>query len=169
MQPPRLGSVIEQSSQAVSERRNLREGAPSLRARSAHVVAHFTGPRAFAWFHLGFVAFWIVAHLGSVPGFPRWDEVFVGLAMWTSVSAILLSTFVLISEDRMAATADRRGDLDVRMWLLAGHEVTRLSNVVPAIADPSDVRKTVYAEMSNDRRRLGPGAVLGETEEEVRT
>jgi uncharacterized membrane protein len=46
--------------------------------------------------------FWIVANLHWVPGVPVWDESFVVLAMLASVEAIFLSTFVLISQNRMA-------------------------------------------------------------------
>ena len=68
--------------------------------------------------------FWIVANLDWVPGVPAWDPSFVVLAMAASVEAIFLSTFVLISQNRMAA--DKRADLDLQVSLLAEHEVTRL-------------------------------------------
>ena len=48
------------------------------------------------------------------------------LAMIASVEAIFLSTFVLISQNRMAAAADKRADLDLQISLLAEHEVTSL-------------------------------------------
>jgi uncharacterized membrane protein len=68
-----------------------------------------------------------VANLGLVPGVPAWDSSFVALAMLASVEAIFLSTFVLISQNRMAAAADKRADLDLQISLLAEHEVTRLA------------------------------------------
>jgi uncharacterized membrane protein len=56
-----------------------------------------------------------VANLGWVPGVPGWDLSFVVLAMIASVEAIIvLSTFVLISQNRMAAAADKRADLDLQ-------------------------------------------------------
>jgi uncharacterized membrane protein len=67
----------------------------------------------FVYLHLAFFGFWIVANLGSITGVPIWDKSFVVLAMWASVEAIFLSTFVLISQNRMAA-ADKRADLDLR-------------------------------------------------------
>src|SRR3712207_8814062 len=50
----------------------------------------------------------------------------VVLAMVASVEAIFLSTFVLISQNRMAALADKRADLDLQVSLLSEHEITRL-------------------------------------------
>ena len=52
--------------------------------------------------------------LGWIPGVPQWDEPFVVLAMGASVEAIFLSTFVLISQNRMQAAADKRAELDLR-------------------------------------------------------
>jgi len=53
----------------------------------------------------------------------------------SSVEAIFLSTFVLISLNRLAAAADKRADLDLQINLLAEHEVTRFVAMVAAIAD----------------------------------
>lgn len=50
-----------------------------------------------------------------MPGVPRFDPSFVVLAMVASVEAIFLSTFVLISQNRMSAAADKRADLDLHI------------------------------------------------------
>ena len=84
----------------------------------------------FVYLHLAFFGFWIVANLGWVPAVPSWDPSFVVLAMIASVEAIFLSTFVLISQNRMAAVADKRADLDLQISLLAEHEITRLVTLV---------------------------------------
>jgi hypothetical protein len=72
---------------------------------------------AFVYLHLSLFGFWIIANLGWIPAVPRWDESFVVLAMIASVEAIFLSTFVLISQNRMAAAADKRADLDLQINL----------------------------------------------------
>ena len=53
--------------------------------------------------------------------------------MMAPVEAIFLSTFVLISQNRMAAAADRRADLDLQISLLAEHEITKLATLAAAI------------------------------------
>ena len=68
-------------------------------------------------------------------GGPQMDPSFVVLAMVASVEAIFLSTFVLISQNRLAAAADKRADLDLQISLLAEHEVTRLVTLVADIAN----------------------------------
>jgi uncharacterized membrane protein len=55
--------------------------------------------------------------------------------MVASVEAIFLSTFVLISQNRMAAAADKRADLDLHISLLTEHELTKLT-LVTTIAEP---------------------------------
>ncbi len=46
--------------------------------------------------------------------------------MFASVEAIFLSTFVLISQNRMQALASKRADLALHVSLLAEHEITQL-------------------------------------------
>jgi uncharacterized membrane protein len=60
---------------------------------------------------------WIVANLGVISGIPQFDPSFVILAMIASVEAIFLSTFVLISQNRMAhqALAKTSGGSRARM------------------------------------------------------
>ena len=65
------------------------------------------------YLHLLVFGVWVIANLGWIPAVPAWDRSFVVLAMLASVEAIFLSTFVLITQNRMAAAADQRADLDL--------------------------------------------------------
>ena len=84
--------------------------------------------------------------------------------MIASVEAIFLSTFVLISQNRMAAAADKRSDLDLQISLLAEHEVTRLAMLVSGIADRMGVETEADADLDEITRDVAPEAVLGELE-----
>ena len=117
--------MLERNIQALRERRRREETEASLEERLAEAITRFTGSMRFVYLHLAVFGFWIVANLGWVPGVPSWDPSFVVLAMIASVEAIFLSTFVLISQNRMAAAADKRADLDLQVSLLAEHEITR--------------------------------------------
>ena len=66
----------------------------------------------FVYIHLIGFGIWIIVNLGWTP-LPTFDPTLVVLAMFASVEAIFLSTFVLITQNRMAAQADRRADLDL--------------------------------------------------------
>ncbi len=84
--------------------------------------------------HLVVFGLWILINLGWAPPLPRFDPSFVILAI-ASVEAIFLSTFVLITQNRMTGLADKRADLDLQINLLAEHEVIRLLALVRAIAE----------------------------------
>ena len=117
---------------------------------------------AFVYLHLALYTAWIVVNLGIVPGFPKFDPSFVILAMEASVEAIFLSTFVLISQNRTAAAADKRADLDLHINLLAEHELTKLAEVVAAIAAKLEVGVGASDEMDEVKRDVAPEAVLDE-------
>jgi uncharacterized membrane protein len=67
--------------------------------------------------------------------------------MVASVEAIFLSTFVLISQNRMAATANKRSGFDLQVNLLAEHEVTRLVTLVLGIAGRMGVETKADADL----------------------
>jgi uncharacterized membrane protein len=115
---------------------------------------------AFVYLHLSLFGFWIVANLGWVPGIPQWDESFVVLAMIASVEAIFLSTFVLISQNRMAAAADKRADLDLQINLLTEHEVTKLVDMVSEISKHLGLGHVAGEEVEELKRNVAPEAVL---------
>jgi uncharacterized membrane protein len=163
-QPTGLSSVLERNIQALSERRKREDKQATTQEKLAEAITRFTGSMLFVYIHLAIFGFWIVANLDLIPGFPKWDESFVILAMWASVEAIFLSTFVLISQNRMQAAADKRADLDLQVSLLAEHEVTKLVALVSAMAERMGVRTEVDHELSEITKDVAPEAVLDEIE-----
>ena len=159
-----LSTVLERNIRSLEERRRREEVQASAQEKIADAITRFTGSMLFVYIHLAVFGFWIVANLGWIPWVPKWDESFVVLAMWASVEAIFLSTFVLISQNRMQAAADKRADLDLQISLLAEHEVTRLATLVSAIAERLDVRTEVDADLGEIQQDVAPEAVLDEIE-----
>jgi uncharacterized membrane protein len=100
-----------------------------------------------------------------LPGIGPWDPTFVVLAMIASVEAIFLSTFILITQNRMAAAADRRAELDVQVSLLAEQEITKLVELVSEIADRMGVDHATGADVQEMKREVAPEAVLDAIEE----
>ena len=164
-QPPGLSSVLERNIQALKARREREEAEATGQERIADAITRFTGSMLFVYLHLAFFGFWILANLGWVPGVPKWDESFVVLAMMASVEAIFLSTFVLISQNRMSAASDKRADLDLQISLLAEHEITKLTALVSAIADRVGVEVKGDDELDEVKQDVSPEAVLDEIEE----
>ena len=162
--PPGLSSVLERNIETLTERRQREEAEASVQDKLAQAVTRFTGSMLFVYIHLAIFGFWIIANLGWIPGVPQWDESFVVLAMWASVEAIFLSTFVLISQNRMQAAADKRADLDLQISLLAEHEITKLATLVSAIAEHIGVQTEVDEELGEIQQNVAPEAVLDKIE-----
>ena len=78
--------------------------------------------------------------------------------MIASVEAIFLSTFVLITQNRMAAAADKRAELDLQISLLTEHELTKVVTLVAAIADHVGVPHR--EDVEELKRDVAPEAVL---------
>jgi uncharacterized membrane protein len=102
--------------------------------RLADRITGFTGSMTFVVIHLVLFGTWIAANAIGLPGIPRFDPTLVVLAMIASVEAIFLSTFVLISQNRMALAAARSAELDLHISLLTEHELTRLATLIERIA-----------------------------------
>jgi uncharacterized membrane protein len=163
-QPSGLTPVLERNIQALYERRQRETRAASWEERVADAITRFTGSMIFVYLHLLVFGSWIVVNLHWIPGIPAWDESFVVLAMVASVEAIFLSTFVLISQNRMAAEADKRADLDLQISLLAEHEVTKLTTLVSDIARNMGVKTGVEQELEEVKRDVAPDRVLDRIE-----
>jgi uncharacterized membrane protein len=85
--------------------------------------------------------------------------------MIASVEAIFLSTFILITQNRMAAAADRRAELDLQVSLLAEAEITKLVELVSMIAQRMDLPASEQSEIEEMKQRVAPEAVLDAIEE----
>ncbi|MFC7540767.1 DUF1003 domain-containing protein [Siccirubricoccus deserti] len=71
---------------------------------------------------------------------------------------------MLISQNRMAAAADKRADLDLHISLLTEHELTKLVELVTAMAERAGVRANADPEVKEIKKDVAPEAVLDEIE-----
>jgi uncharacterized membrane protein len=159
-----LSSVLARNIQALQSRRLQEEAQASREAQVAGAITRLTGSMIFVYIHLALFGFWILANLGWISGLPKWDPSFIILGMTASVEAIFLSTFVLISQNRMAAAADKRADLDLQISLLAEHEITKLVTLVSSIAHQLGVKTEIDAELDEIEEDVSAEAVLDEIE-----
>jgi uncharacterized membrane protein len=163
---PELAQVVHRNIRALLEVRREFERRRALDERIADAITRFAGSMRFVYLHALLFGGWILVNLGAVPFIRPFDPFpFVMLAMAASVEAIFLSTFVLISQNRQAALDERRADLDLQINLLAEHEITRLIQLVDAIADRMGVRVQRDPEAEAIRKDVPPEAVLREIEE----
>src|SRR5215210_7167147 len=133
-----MARIVERNINALIQRHKQDERKKTFEEKIADKVTRFTGSMMFVYIHLTLFGVWIIWNVGWI-GLEPFDSSFVILAMFASVEAIFLSTFVLISQNRMNAQADKRADLDLQVSLLTEHEVTRLITLVTAVAKKMDI------------------------------
>ena len=160
--PEDLAGSLKRNIEALHERRQREAADATHQERLAEAITSFVGSMSFVYLHLTIYAAWIVLNIGLIPGMPKFDPSFVILATEASVEAIFLSTFVLISQNRTAAAADKRADLDLHINLLTEHELTKLSEVVLAIAARLDVHIGSTADIQEIQKDVAPETVLDE-------
>jgi uncharacterized membrane protein len=166
LKPGNFTSVLERNINVLREKREEEERKASLQDRIAQMITRFSGSMAFVYVHLALVAGWVAANLGLVPGLSPFDPTFVILATFASVEAIFLSTFVLISQNRAAAEAERRAELDLQTNLLSEHEITRLLSLTRAIAEHLGVEEARDPSLSELEKHVAPEKVLDRLAEE---
>jgi uncharacterized membrane protein len=166
--PPPLDSLsgaLRRNIEALRERRRAELETASFEERIARNIAAFTGSMRFVYLHLVIYWFWIAANLGIIPVVRPWDPTFVVLAMVASVEAIFLSTFILITQNRMSRLSERRAELDVQVSLLAEQEITKLVAMVSEVLDRLGVRDEAPDEIEEMKRAVAPEAVLDAIED----
>jgi uncharacterized membrane protein len=167
-QPGDMAGLIDRNIGALIERRRQERAMTPLQDRVADAITAFAGSMKFVYLHLLLYGAWIVINLGWVPPLPRFDPTFVVLAMVASVEAIFISTFVLVSQNRMAALADQRADLDLQISLLSEHEITRLVTLVAEMARRMDVPAADNPELHELAKDVAPEQVLDRMQETER-
>ena len=155
---PALADVIERNIQTMVEIRRAEEQHETLQDRLADALTRFSGNMWFVYVHVGWFFWWIAQNEGWIRG-PIFDPFPFGLlTLIVSLEAIFLSTFVLISQNRAAAVADMRADLDLQVDLLAQYEVTQLLRITRAIGEKMNIDECSNPELVE----LTEPVVLGE-------
>ncbi len=92
-------------------------------------IAAFSGSITFLMIHVVIFAVWILLNVDWLPGWkpPMFDPFPFGLlTMVVSLEAIILSVFVLLSQNRQASKESVRGDIEYKVNLKAELEIAHL-------------------------------------------
>src|SRR5947207_12435981 len=119
----------------------------------------------FVYIHVAWFGLWLAVNLGWTGLKPFDPYPFNLLTMIVSLEAILLATFVLISQNRLSEIADQRADLDLQINLLAEYEITRVLTMVDAIADHMGLEVGHDPEVDELKSDISPEIVIQEMEE----
>ena len=159
-----VAGVVDRNIAALVRRRQQQRISTGLQDKIADAITRFAGSMRFVYLHLLIYGGWIVVNLGWVPIVRPFDPTFVVLAMVASVEAIFISTFVMISQNRMAAMADQRADLDLQVSLLGEHEITKIMTLVTEIAKRMDIPAAQDPELDELQENVSPERVLDRIE-----
>jgi uncharacterized membrane protein len=154
-----FGQVLARNIATLVELRKRDERQKGLQDRVADAITRFTGSMTFVYLHALLFGTWIAVNLGWIPGLPQFDPSFVVLAMVASVEAIFLSTFVLISQNRMQVQDEKRAELDLQISLLAEHEITQAVQLLDAIAERLGIERGQDLKVDEAKQDVDPSLV----------
>jgi len=112
--------------------RNINEETEDKRTmvmRAADWISEFSGSLPFLFIHCGLFFVWIILNTGPLAGTPigGWDVFPYGLlTMCVSLEAIILSVFVLLSQNRQVARDRVRNDIEYEVNVKSELEIAHL-------------------------------------------
>lgn len=99
----------------------------TITQRISDWITDFCGSLLFVYLHTIWFGLWIVLNVALFAFFGIFDPYPYGLlTMIVSLEAILLSTFILISQNRQAQKSDMRAEMDYIINLKAEKEITEI-------------------------------------------
>ena len=133
--------IVRKNTAAIVEMQRKIAEARTLGGRIADAITDFTGSMLFVYVHVVWFAVWIMLNVGliHIPRVSEFDKFpFSLLTMIVSLEAIFLSTFVLISQNRLAAASEKRAELDLQVNLLAEQKATKVLEMLDQITEQLD-------------------------------
>jgi uncharacterized membrane protein len=97
---------------------------------------------SFVLIHVLLVLSWVLINVNQVSWISRFDPYpFSLLGMIVAVEAVVLSSFILMRQNRMTKRAERRDHLNLQIDLIAEKEITKLLQMVHAICDDMGLKQ----------------------------
>ncbi len=159
---PALSNVIERNIRTMIHLRQKAARERGMQDRIADDITTFSGRMIFVYVHIVWFCVWVLLNTGFF-GLPPFDPFPYGLlTMIVSLEAIFLSTFVLISQNRLSLEAERRAELDMHINLLTEHEITRVLQMLDAIQDKMGIDNHQDSELADLEMETRPEDVLAE-------
>jgi uncharacterized membrane protein len=131
-----IDAVMRLEDEAVAQR--------SRPDRLSDSIADFVGSLWFVAVHAVALIVWVLLNVGLIPVAQPFDPYpFPFLCMFVSLESVLVSTFVLIKQNRMSWLADQRAHLDLQVGLLAERETTKVLQLLDRIASQLGIEQQV--------------------------
>jgi uncharacterized membrane protein len=108
----------------------------SLGERISDGITRTVGTAGCVVLHVVWFITWALVNSGAVPHVPVFDPFPFGiLTLIVSSEGVLLSIFILVSQNRMSRQADRRAHLDLQVSMLAEQELTLMLQLQKRLCD----------------------------------
>jgi uncharacterized membrane protein len=133
--------IIRKNISAISEMQRRDVAARKPQERISDSITRFSGSTLFVLLHVIWFGLWILLNIGLIhlPYVSEFDPFPFGLlTMIVSLEAIFLSTFVLISQNRMSALSEKRAELDLQVNMLAEQKAAKTLELLEHIAQQLD-------------------------------
>ena len=118
---------VAQIEQQFAEKRSIVD-------RISDNVSSFAGSVYFVIVHIVVFGFWLILNV-TLPFWQRFDPNLSFLALWASLEGILLTAFLLISQNRQRRILDHWAHVSLQVSLLAEQEMTKMLEVQQRICD----------------------------------
>ncbi len=127
--------------------------------RISDLIANFVGSIVFVVIHLAWFGVWVAINTGWLWGKMKFDPYpFALLCMLVSLEGVLLSTFVLIKQNRMSQRADHRAHLDLQVNLLSEKEITKILQLQRLICARLEIKE---ADQDEEVKELSSVTAVG--------
>jgi uncharacterized membrane protein len=125
--------------QAIIDLERKALAASSWSARVSDAISRFAGSLWFVLCHLTAFTAWALWN-AMAPNELRFDPYPYGLLTFiVSLEGVLIATFVLITQNRMAVQSDRRDHLNLQVDLLAEQEMTLVLRMLRRISEKLNI------------------------------
>ncbi len=159
---PALSNVLERNIRTILRLRMQSDRERGIQDRIADLITDFSGQLVFVYVHIIWFGGWILLNTGNF-GVRPFDSYPYGLlTMVVSLEAIFLSTFVLISQNRMGQDAENRANLNLQIALLTENEVTRVLQMLDEIQDRMGISNDRDTSLNDLEKDIKPEDVLAE-------
>jgi uncharacterized membrane protein len=133
--------IIRKNIAAISEMQRKDVATRKPQERISDSITRFSGSAIFVFIHIVWFGLWILLNVNLIrlPYISEFDPFPFGLlTMIVSLEAIFLSTFVLISQNRMSALSEKRAELDLQVNMLAEQKAAKSLELLEHIAQQLD-------------------------------
>lgn len=133
--------IIRKNTSAIADLQRKEKADRSLQGRIADRITDFSGSMSFVYLHAVWFGIWILLNIGliHIPHLSEFDPFPFGLlTLIVSLEAIFLSTFVLISQNRLSQVSEKRADLDLQVNMLAEQKTAKTLELLEQIARQLD-------------------------------